>query len=257
MPISTTRDPQSVDRGLGLAWIALAAGLLPVVVVHTCYVVSAQAGLIPGCIPYVSGCTSISAAGRYGAAYFIFKGGMIPAAVIMAAYWVLCRRWLLSLGAGDSAVVKAMVLLGVISAAFLVLYTVYLGSKGDFYNLMRRYGVNIHLSFGVLAQMLLARELARLPVALRTAMPRWIVNGKLLTVGILLALGLASIPVGNFIPDKDRGENVIEWLFAALMAGYYLLTACAWQATDFRAALSVASASRPGNKTGLARRRTI
>jgi hypothetical protein len=162
---------------------------------------------------------------------------MIPAAVLMAAYWVLCRRWLLSLGANDSSAVRAMVALGVISAAFLVLYTVYLGSKGDFYNLMRRYGVNVHLSFGVLAQILLTRELLRLPGTLRSTVPRWIIRNKLVTVGLLLALGLASIPVGNFVPDKDRAENVIEWLFAALMAGYYLLTACAWRATDFRATL--------------------
>jgi hypothetical protein len=233
--------PQSAGRSLSLTWIALAAGLLPVLVVHTCYLLSVQAGLVPGCIPYVSGCTSISAAGRYGAAYFIFKGGMIPAAVAMAAYWVLCRRWLLSLGSGNTAAAKAMVILGVVSAAFLVLYAVYLGSKGDFYNLMRRYGVKFHLSFGVLAQILLVRELTRLPAALRTAIPRWIVRGKLLTVGALLALGLASIPVGNFMPDKDRAENVIEWLFAALMAGYYLLTAAAWRATDFRAMLGVAT----------------
>ncbi|MDP2323820.1 MAG: hypothetical protein Q8N51_07300 [Gammaproteobacteria bacterium] len=225
--------------GLRLYPVALAAGLLPLVVVHTCYVMAVQGGHVPGCIPYLSGCTSISAAGRYGTAYFFFKGGMIPAAVIMAAYWVLCRRWLLSLGARDSTAARAMVVLGVISAAFLVLYTVYLGSKGDFYNLMRRYGVNVHLSFGVLAQIIFTRELTRLSAATRATVPRWIVSNKLLLVALLLALGLASIPVGNFMPDKDRAENVIEWIFAALMAGYYLLTACAWRATNFRAALTV------------------
>ncbi|MDH5277299.1 MAG: hypothetical protein OEW88_12825 [Gammaproteobacteria bacterium] len=225
--------------GLRLSWVALATGLLPLVVVHTCYLISVQGGHIPGCVPYLSGCTSISAAGRYGTAYFVFKGGMIPAAVIMATYWVLCRQWLVSLGAGDSAAPRAMLALGLISAAFLVLYTVYLGSKGDFYNLMRRYGVNVHLSFGVLAQILFTRELTRLPASARRTVPRWIIRNKLVVVGSLLALGFLSIPVGNFMPDKDRAENVIEWLFAALMAGYYLLTACAWRATGFHAALRV------------------
>ncbi len=228
-----------MSSGLRLSWVALAAGLLPLVVVNTCYIISVQGGHIPGCVPYLSGCTSISAAGRHGAAYFLFKGGMIPAAVIIATYWVLCRRWLLSLGATDSVAVHAMVTLGVISAAFLVLYTVYLGSKGDFYNLMRRYGVNVHLSFGVLAQILLTRELMRLSAAARKPVPRWIIRSKLAAVGLLLALGLLSIPVGNFMPDKDHAENAIEWLFAALMAGYYLLTACAWRATNFRAAFRV------------------
>lgn len=225
-----------------LSGIALAAGLLPIVVVHTCYIISVQGGHIQGCIPYLTGCTSISAAGRYGPAYFLFKGGMIPAAVIMAAYWVLCRRWLLSLGSGDSKAVRAMMTLGVISAAFLVLYAVYLGSTGDFYNLMRRYGVNVHLSFGVLAQILLTRELMRLPEALRSAVPQWIIRSKLLLVALLLALGLLSIPADNFMPGKNNAVNVIEWIFAGLMAGYYLLTACAWRATNFRTAFQANAA---------------
>lgn len=219
--------------------IALGAGLLPVLVVHACYALSVAAGLVPGCIPYLEGCTSISAAGRHGAAYFLFKGGMIPAAVLIAAYWALARRWLIGLGGADSAAARAMVALGVVSAAFLVLYAVYLGSKGDFYNLMRRYGVTVHLSFGVLAQILLTREVLRLPPAALARLPRWIPRAKLAVVATLLALGLASIPVGNFIPDKDRAENAIEWTFAAVMAGYYLLTWRAWRATAFRARLAV------------------
>ena len=63
-----------------LARMALLAGVLPIVVVHACYVISVQAGIIPACIPYASGCTSISAAGRHGASYVLFKAGMIPAA---------------------------------------------------------------------------------------------------------------------------------------------------------------------------------
>ena len=232
---------------LRLSWVALAAGLLPLLVVHACYLISVQDGHIPGCIPYFSGCTSISAAGRYGTAYFLFKGGMIPAAVIMAAYWALCRRWLLSLGARDSTTVRAMTALGVISAVFLVLYTVYLGSQGDFYNLMRRYGVNVHLSFGVLAQILLTRELTRLSTSSPAIVPRWIVSNKLLLVALLLALGLASIPIGNFRPDKHRAMNVIEWFFAALMACYYLLSACAWRATNFRTAFRVTTNPGPSS----------
>lgn len=222
-----------------LSWVALAAGLLPLLVVHTCYIISVQGGHIQGCVPYLSGCTSISAAGRYGTAFFLFKAGMIPAAVIMAAYWVLCRQWLLSIGAPDSGAARVMVALGVVSAVFLVLYTVYLGSKGDFYSLMRRYGVNVHLSFSVLAQILLARELTNLPEAARSKVPRWIIRNKLLLVATLLALGLLSIPADNFMPGKNNAVNIIEWIFAALMAGYYLLTACAWRATDFRAAFQV------------------
>lgn len=233
---------QDTDNdGVTLAWIALAAGLLPLLVVHACYLLSAGAGLIPGCIPYLTGCTSISAAGRHGTGFFLFKAGMIPAAVLMGTYWWLARRWLLALGHPDDTPTRIIVALGVISAAFLVLYTVYLGSKGDFYNLMRRFGVNVHLSFGALAQMLLVRELARLrpdgPV-------RRALRAKLMLLAALLTLGLASIPVGHFVADKDRAENVIEWWFAALTSSYYLLSAAAWRATGFRARFQAGTGAR-------------
>ena len=235
------------DDGAKLAWLALATGLLPLVVVHACYVISAQAGLVPACIPYVTGCTSISAAGRHGVAFFLFKGAMIPAAVLLAAYWWLARRWLHTLGCADSRAVRTLVVLGVISAACLVLYVVYLGSKGDFYNLMRRFGVNVHLSFGALAQMLLVRELLRAP---GVAVPRWVVRAQAGLLALLLALGLASIPLGNFVADKDRAMNVIEWWFAALTSGWYLLGAAAWQASGFHARFG--TQNRAGARRGRA-----
>lgn len=225
-----------------LAWIALATGLVPILVVHLCYAVSVQAGLIPGCVPYFSGCTSISAAGRHGAGYFLFKGGMIPAATLTAAYWLLCRRWLLALGAPDGAALRALTVLGVVSALFLVLYTVYLGSKGDFYNLMRRYGVTVYLSFGALAQMLLVREFARVPGA--AGRYRSVLRAKLALLAGLLALGLASLAAGQVAGDKDRAENVIEWWFAALMSVFYLVSAAAWRASGFSARFAVQAGAR-------------
>jgi hypothetical protein len=236
-----TRPAAPVPDGgeLRLAGLALAAALLPVIVVHACYALSVAAGHVPGCVPYLDGCTSISAAGRHGTAYFLFKAGMIPAAVLLAAYWVLARRWLLGLGGADAAAARAMVALGVASAAFLVLYAVYLGSTGDFYGLMRRYGVTVHLSFAVMAQILLTREVLQLPVAARARLPAWLPRAMLAVVGLSLALGLANVPLGVVLPDKDRAENAIEWNFALLMTGYYLLCWRAWRATGFRARLTV------------------
>jgi hypothetical protein len=58
------------------ATIALLCGLVPLLTVHVCYVLSASAGVIPTCSPYLDGCTSISATGRHGWGYVLFKAGM-------------------------------------------------------------------------------------------------------------------------------------------------------------------------------------
>jgi len=64
-------------------------GLVPIVAIHSTYLVSALQGHVPWCFPYFESCTSISATGRHGAAYFLFKGTMIPAAMLLMAFWFL------------------------------------------------------------------------------------------------------------------------------------------------------------------------
>jgi hypothetical protein len=226
--------------GTSLAALAFATGLLPIVVVHACYALSVAGGHVPACVPYLAGCTSISAAGREGVAYFLFKGGMIPAAVLLAAYWVLARRWLLALGSTDAAALGAMATIGVVAAAFLVLYAVFLGSAGEPYRLMRRYGATVHFAGSALAQLLLTRSLLRLSGTALAGMPRAVPRVKLAMAVALLALGLANIPIGWFMPEKDRVENAIEWTFAAVLAGYYLASGFAWRATGFRTRFAVA-----------------
>lgn len=212
------------------AFVPLLLALLPVATVVICYSLSAAAEQIPACMPLLEGCTTISSAGRYGISYFLFKAGMLPTAVLLVLFWPACRRWFLSLGGADSFGLRAMVWLGVISAAFLVLYSVFLGSDGDIYRLLRRFGVTVHFSFSYLAQVLLLNRLwdARREPAFH--LPHYISSGMLAVSVLMLLLGLVSIPVGEVIADPDdRIINVIEWNFALLLFGWYVLIAQAWR----------------------------
>lgn len=221
------RDP------INMAWLALWTGLLPLFVVNMAYLIAVAGDHVPKCITYLQGCTSISAAGRYGWSYFFFKAGMIPAAVLLAAFWFFCRRWLLILGDTDGPMVRAIVFTGFTSAAFLILYSVFLGSQGDFYSLMRRYGVNIYFSFSYLAQLMLLSRLQRLRKAGRLSVPRQILTGKLTLMLAMLFLGLASIPMSDIFTDSRRPRNIIEWIFALLMVSYYFFAWRAWRHTGF------------------------
>jgi hypothetical protein len=220
---------------MNLKWLPFAVSLLPIATVSLCYGLSAADGLIPACIPLLEGCTTVSRAGRYGMAYFLFKGGVIPTAVLLSLFWVLCRRWFLSLGGSDSFGLRAMVWLGIISSIFLILYAVFLGSKGDFYSLMRRFGVTIHFSFGYLSQVLLLNRLWDERRAGRLSLPRYITTAMFTITLLMFVLGLYSIPVGELIPDPDnRTINIIEWNFALLLFAWYLLPGIAWHKSDFR-----------------------
>jgi hypothetical protein len=210
--------------------LPLVAGLLPVATVIVCYGLSASAGYIPACIPLLDGCTTISSAGRHGVSYFLFKVGMLPTAVLLAFFWPACRRWFLALGGPDSFGLRAMVWLGVISAAFLILYSVFLGSDGDIYRLLRRFGVTVHFSFAYLAQVLLLNRLWDARREPSFHLPHYISSCMLAISVVMLLLGLVSIPVGEIIADPDdRIINVIEWNFALLLFGWYLLPWLVWR----------------------------
>jgi hypothetical protein len=218
------RRPAAADPAL----IAFACLLLPLAVVHLCYTLAVAGGHLPLCVPYVQGCTSISATGRYGVAYFVFKGGMLPTAVLVAAFWWLANLWLAGLGDRGVAARRWMLALGLTGAAFLALYTVFLGHKGEVYNLMRRFGVTVYFGTSYLAALLLVErtwQCPRVPQGLRRVM--------LTVVTVLLVLGLGSIPVSNFVADKDPIENAIEWVFTLLLFGFYGLAGLAFRATGF------------------------
>jgi hypothetical protein len=217
------------------ATIALWCFLGPVLTVHASYVVSAASGIVPACIPYLEGCTSISATGRHGLGYVLFKAGMLPSSLLLIVYWRLCRDWLLDAGDVNGPGLRSLLWLGVAGALCMALYTVFLGHKGEMYNLLRRFGVTLNLGFTYLAQLLFVWRLRRLRVkGGRIPCSAWILQAKTWLVSVLLLLGLGSIPVSNFIADKDPVENAIEWAFCLLMSAFYLLTAVAWRRADQR-----------------------
>jgi hypothetical protein len=226
--------------------VAVLCGLLPVVTVHVTYALSIAGGLVPACMPYVEGCTSISATGREGPGYLLFKGGMLPSAALLIAYWRLCRTWLLESGDTDGPGVRLLIWLGTAGAIFLVLYTLFLGHRGDVYSLLRRFGVSLHLGLTTLAQLLLVWRLGRLRALTGTGpCPPGILRAKTWLVTLLVSLGVGSIPVSNFIANKDPVENAIEWVFCLLLSGFYLLTAATWHRSGFRPPSPGSAAGRP------------
>jgi hypothetical protein len=222
---------------LRLEWLALWAGLLPFFVINISYAVSALSGHIPACFPYLFGCTTISSAGRYGFSYFFFKAGIIPSAVLLAGFWILCHRWLTELGDDNDTMKKSIAVLGVLAALFLTLYTMFLGHRGDFYFLMRRFGVTLYFGFSGLAQIMLLARLDRLRRQGLTRIPEQLLRLMLLMLIGLLIIGLASIPIRFFIVDKKWARNIVEWNFAMLMISYYVVVWRAWLATGFRPTL--------------------
>ncbi|MEI2796852.1 hypothetical protein V8246_14460 [Pseudoxanthomonas sp. F11] len=206
------------DARLPLWPLPLLIGLLFVVAAHAAYLLSIQAGHVPACMPYVEGCVSISRAARHGLGNHLFRLLVIPCAVLHALVWWLARHWL----RGG----RLMLVLGVMSAIALAVYATFLGTEGEAYRFLRRYGVIVYFGFGYLAQLSLMRRAAR-----TGALPAGVIAALSWIAVAMLGLGLANVVTGLAVPDpaaKDRWENVFEWWLGLLMVGWYAVLASGW-----------------------------
>ncbi len=207
--------------------LALLVTFLPLFAVNAAYVISASAELVPLCIPYIEGCTSISRAARQGDAIFLFRASMIVHAVLLMWYWRFAQCWLNTLRAQGAAkkgkrAIQQMYFLGIVGAFFLILYADYLGTSGDFYRFMRRYGVIFYFTFTPLAQMIMVSQLYNL----RKSVPDLDINlgalrYHLAILVIILLMGLISVSLRYLYGSSFMRENIVEWNYALLLTASF------------------------------------
>jgi len=208
-------------------WLApLLAGLLPIVAAHLAYAVNIQWGDAEPCITYWAGCVSISMAVRTGPGLSVFQLMIVPGAAAMALTWVTTSRWSLAQKLITPRTARGMLWLGILGAIFLVIYSLNLGRRTEFYELLRRYGVIIYFSFTALAQLLLAGKLwvARRSPCLRNS--RDILFWFVTLVSLVWLFGISFTSKRLVISNPymlDRLERSLEWSMALLMSVAFLL----------------------------------
>lgn len=219
--------------------LAYAAGLLPLITIHLCYFLAASHGQVPWCIPYIDSCTSISATGRQPPAYFVFKGLMIPAALLLMAYWLFNPRWLRQLGCLHYSGQASLLVLGVLASSGLIFYSVLLGAIGPEYRQLRHSGVVAFFGFSFFAQLLLSRMMQSL-TALTTKHSKLLSTLKALLL-ILLIAGSGHALLGYFAPPLyDASSNAVAWCFTLLLCLYVLINAELWRQTGWQLQFTVA-----------------
>jgi hypothetical protein len=193
--------------------------LLFVVAAHAAYLLSIPGGHVPACIPYTDGCVSISRAARHGWGNPLFQLLVIPCAVLHALVWWLATYWL----RGS----RVMLVLGVLSAIALAVYATFLGTEGEAYRFLRRYGVVVYFGFGYLAQLALMRR-----ASVTKALPAGVIAAMSWISIAMLGLGVANVVAGLVVDEpsaQDRWENVFEWWLGLLMVGWYAVLAIGWR----------------------------
>lgn len=211
--------PPSTAHPFPLWPLPVAIAVLFTAAAHLGLWLSIRDGYVQACIPVLEGCTSISRAGRHGLANHVFRLLVLPCALLVGVHWWLVARWL---GRGW----RDVAWLGGVAAIALAVYATFLGSDGEPYRFLRRYGVVCFFGFGYLAQLRFLRG------AGEDVATRGIVRVMIMVSAMMLLLGVGSVAATAMVDDawlKDRIENALEWQLGWLLAAWYLLHAAWWR----------------------------
>ena len=220
--------------------LPLLAGILPLIAMFGAFWLGVHNEVIPSCIPFIDGCTSISATGRKPPGSFLFRAIMLPQAAILIAVWYFTVLWLRSLDSNlRQSTFTAILLSGIIGALAMIVYVTFLGTKEPIYEFMRRSGVYFGFLGIALAQLFTARALLRISTSLEQQ--RLLRLGRSM-LGICIAtfsVGIINVVFKMILDDTDALENRIEWTVALLMQCYYIVMYFAWRETGLTTTLSV------------------
>jgi hypothetical protein len=237
MPEAPTHQPLGAGASTGLPlWpLALLAGLVPAVAALVAFALSVQQQLVPGCNPFIDGCTSISRAARHELPNHIFRALMLPAATLQGLVWLLAAHWLRGL-LGPRRALQALALLGVVAALALVLYATFLGTEGAAYRLLRQYGTVVYFGFTCLCMLLLGQAVQNVAQQGGSGLPGWLVRCHVALACTLVALGVANAIVAAWLSPawKARTENVTEWWGALIFVLCFFALAAMWARCGLR-----------------------
>lgn len=191
--------------------LLVVAGLLPVVAVNAAYLLNIALGF-EACFPYLEGCASVSRAVRSGPGLWLFKVTALPAMVLMWLVWSRTDAFQVLISDRQSKLIRTA---GKAGALFFFVYAVWLGTDGEIYRWMRRYGVVFYFAGTGLAHLLLARQVYS------QRSPGYRGRIYVIIVSLTWAAGVASAFKRRLIADEvllDRVENALEWNFALLLS---------------------------------------
>ena len=206
-----------MNRGLTVSALA---GLIPVIAVNLALAININAGL-DACFPYWEGCLSVSRAVRSGPGLLIFKLLAWPTAFLMIYSWKLSADWLRRQNPTGRKQQQLIFWMGAFGAVFFLIYANWLGTDGELYRWLRRYGVVFYFGLTALAQLTFASGLWNIRKTRHGVLSRYHENVYFGIISLSWLLGVSSAFKRKLIEDpvfQDQVENLLEWNFALVLS---------------------------------------
>ena len=217
------------SRFFGLVALPYWAAVLPLVTITTSYFVAASVEHVASCIPYLTGCTSVSSTGRMAPESLIFRAGLLPAAVVLILFWHRSAVFL-ELNGDTTFRVNALKAVGLALGLSLMLYALTLGFEDGPYPRLRRIGMSGFAIGTFVAELLFVFGYKPLRRADTSALWRWLIA---FCVALPL-LDLLSEVVKWAGVDGNSPDHVATWNAFVAASAYYFLTGTIWRRHGFR-----------------------
>ena len=256
-------DP--TPRALPLWPLPLIAGLLPAIATLLALALFTGEGNTPAsCNPFIDDCVSISRMAKHGLANQLFRALVLPAAVFQVLTWLTAAHAFAAVGLRRRDAF-ALAILGVCAGVALVAYGTFLGTDGEIYRWLRRWGTLIYYAGTYFVMLIFARSSRGLHAAQRLDLPRGHGRAMLALLafiaGICLFHGFASLVSAALV---DRVENLTEWWGSVALTLIFLIIASLWRRWGLvvtiglqragRAEVGASSFARPISSLPLAQR---
>ena len=182
-------------------------------------------------IPYLDGSISISRASRTFPQYLIFKPSMIITGILLIYYWNYNNNLICKLRDTENFKYKFR-LFGILSAAFLIIHSIFLGVKFDIqlYKLFRRVVLLLFIIFELIAQGMLVYYLFSIKEKILDLTNKKILFIKIFLVSILVIVAIASLPI-LVTKGNTHFKHGLEWNYFVGVITFYLLTFFFWRRT--------------------------
>lgn len=213
--------------------LPILAGALVLFTIHLCYLIAAQQGHVPWCVPYIDSCTSISATGRQWPERGFFKPLMTLAALLVALTFWLSAHWLTVMGDVPSRTRRVLPHIAWLLALCIVVYVAALGEAGQTAKLLRKTGVTLGFGLTFMAEILVLARMAVLQRAGVNAWRRSVFRVLFALTTLTLLLGVVSVALSAFHPGYARVDDAFEWTFALLLNGWLLVYGLVWRDSRF------------------------
>lgn len=220
-PLRFSPTPNSTAQWFrpSLSVVAVLLFVLPTLAININYLIAVSEGHVAWCNPYWDSCTSISATGRNGTAFYFFKATMLPLSLVYLYYWAQCSDVLNRLGYERRLIRN----LGFFAATALALYVITLGAQADSFRLMRRIGIIFYFTLTYLCQLLIVHRLLVLGQRSRSLLWQQLMCLSILSIGVL------TLFLDVLLSNYDDYEDAFEWNIALLLHLNFLLAAFTWR----------------------------